>query len=317
MEVKYMAKKLRWYGGYFPWKILRVNRRYKDRLFRFLFQEKKDLLQLYNAINGSDYTDPEALEIVTMEDVIFVKMKNDLSFMIADRLNLYEHQSTYSPNMPLRGLLYFSRQYEGLLAQEKDDIYGSKLVKLPTPMFVIFYNGKNKQSDRVEQYLSDAFTTGRGSGCLECKAVMLNINRGHNQDLLEKCRRLWEYSEFISEVNDSLVKGHSLKHAINDAMKNCIDRGVMRDILIKNRAEVMHMLLTEYDEKKHMRTIRREGFEDGIEEGRFQFLKERIVKKIEKGKSLEVIAEELEIDIEEAKEILSKENSGTTADGDY
>lgn len=312
-----MAKKLRWYGGYFPWKILRVNRRYKDRLFRFLFQEKKDLLQLYNAINGSDYTDPEALEIVTMEDVIFVKMKNDLSFMIADRLNLYEHQSTYSPNMPLRGLLYFSRQYEGLLAQEKDDIYGSKLVKLPTPMFVIFYNGKNKQSDRVEQYLSDAFTTGRGSGCLECKAVMLNINRGHNQDLLEKCRRLWEYSEFISEVNDSLVKGHSLKHAINDAMKNCIDRGVMRDILIKNRAEVMHMLLTEYDEKKHMRTIRREGFEDGIEEGRFQFLKERIVKKIEKGKSLEVIAEELEIDIEEAKEILSKENSGTTADGDY
>lgn len=312
-----MAKKLRWYGGYFPWKILRVNRRYKDRLFRFLFQEKKDLLQLYNAINGSDYTDPEALEIVTMEDVIFVKMKNDLSFMIADRLNLYEHQSTYSPNMPLRGLLYFSRQYEGLLAQEKDDIYGSKLVKLPTPMFVIFYNGKNKQSDRVEQYLSDAFTTGRGSGCLECKAVMLNINRGHNQDLLEKCRRLWEYSEFILEVNDSLVKGHSLKRAINDAMKNCIDRGVMRDILIKNRAEVMHMLLTEYDEKKHMRTIRREGFEDGIEEGRFQFLKERIVKKIEKGKSLEVIAEELEIDIEEAKEILSKENSGTTADGDY
>ena len=312
-----MAKKLRWYGGYFPWKILRVNRRYKDRLFRFLFQEKKDLLQLYNAINGSDYTDPEALEIVTMEDVIFVKMKNDLSFMIADRLNLYEHQSTYSPNMPLRGLLYFSRQYEGLLAQEKNDIYGSKLVKLPTPMFVIFYNGKNKQSDRVEQYLSDAFTTGRGSGCLECKAVMLNINRGHNQDLLEKCRRLWEYSEFISEVNDSLVKGHSLKRAINDAMKNCIDRGVMSDILIKNRAEVMHMLLTEYDEKKHMRTIRREGFEDGIEEGRFQFLKERIVKKIEKGKSLEVIAEELEIDIEEAKEILSKENSGTTADGDY
>lgn len=108
-----------------------------------------------------------------------------------------------------------------------------------------------------------------------------------------------------------------VKRAINDAMKNCIDRGVMRDILIKNKAEVMHMLLTEYDEKKHMKAIRREGFEDGIEEGRFRFLKERIVKKMEKGKSLEVIAEELEIDIEEAKEMLSKENSGTTADGDY
>lgn len=310
-----MAKNLRWQGGYFRWKILRVNRKYKDRLFCFLFQDKRDLLQLYNAINGSDYTDSEALEIVTMEDVIFVKMKNDLSFMIADRLNLYEHQSTYSPNMPLRGLLYFSRQYEGLLAQEKDDIYGSKLVKLPTPMFVIFYNGKNKQPDRVEQYLSDAFATGRGTGCLECKAVMLNINRGHNQELLEKCRRLWEYSEFISEVNDSLVKGHSLKRAINDAMKNCIDKGVMRDILIKNRAEVMHMLLTEYDEKKHMRTIRREGFEDGIEEGRFRVLKEQIVKKMEKGKSIEVIAEELEIEIEKVNEIILKEDSGMTADG--
>ena len=312
-----MAKNLRWYGGYFPWKILRVNRKYKDRLFRFLFQEKKDLLQLYNAINGSDYTDPEALEIVTMEDVLFMKMKNDLSFMIADRLNLYEHQSTYSPNMPLRGLLYFSRQYEGLIAQEIDNLYGPKLVKLPTPMFVIFYNGKSEQSDRVEQYLSDAFTTGRGTGCLECKAVMLNINRGHNQELLEKCRRLWEYSEFISEVNDSLKKGHSLKRAINDAMKNCIDRGVMRDILIKNKAEVMHMLLTEYDEKKHMKAIRREGFEDGIEEGRFRLLKEQIVRKMEKGKSIEVIAEELEIDIEKVNDILSKENSGTTADGDY
>ena len=127
------------------WRHLRVNRKYKDRLFRFLFQDKKDLLELYNAVKESDYSDPEALEIVTLDDVIFMKMKNDLSFMISNQLNLYEHQSTYSPNMPLRGLLYFSRQYEGLTAMQKDDLYGPALLKLPTPEYVIFYNGKKSR----------------------------------------------------------------------------------------------------------------------------------------------------------------------------
>ena len=108
-----MAKHMAWYRKHFGWRRLRVNRRYKDRLFRFLFRNKRDLLELYNAVNGSAYTDPEDLEIITLEDVIFMKMKNDLSFMVYDQLNLYEHQSTFSPNMPLRGLLYFAQQYEG------------------------------------------------------------------------------------------------------------------------------------------------------------------------------------------------------------
>lgn len=128
-----MAKNLKWYQKHFLWRRLRINRRYKDRLFRFLFRDKKDLLELYNAVNGSAYSNVDDLEIMTLEDALFMKMKNDLSFIIANQLNLYEHQSTYSPNMPLRGLLYFSRQYEGIVAQKKDHLYGSKLIKLPTP----------------------------------------------------------------------------------------------------------------------------------------------------------------------------------------
>lgn len=313
-----MAKNLRWYGVIWRFKKLHVNRKYKDRLFRFLFKEKKDLLDLYNAVNDSNYDEPEELEIVTMEDVIFLKMKNDLSFMVADRLNLYEHQSTYSPNMPLRGLIYLARQYEGIIAKSQENIYGSKLVKIPTPEFVIFYNGTWEQSDRMALYLSDAFTEGRGSGCLECTATMFNINRGHNQELMEKCRRLWEYSEFIAEVNDNLAKGYSLKRAITTAMSNCIERGVLADILLVNKAEVMDMLLTEYDEKKHMKAIRKEGYEDGledgiqkgieqgIEKGLEQKLEELILKKLAKGKSIDVIAEELEEDFEIVREIVKK-----------
>ena len=301
-----MAKNVRWYSPFWRWKKLYVNRKYKDRLFRFLFREKKDLLDLYNAVNDSDYDDPEELEIVTMEDVIFLKMKNDLSFMVANRLNLYEHQSTYSPNMPLRGLIYFARQYEGILAKELEKLYGTKLVVVPTPAFIIFYNGTREQADRTELYLSDAFTDGRGSGCLECTAVMLNINRGHNQELMEKCRRLWEYSEFIAEVNDNLDKGYHLQRAIAAAMNNCIERGVLADVLLVNKAEVMGMLLTEYNEKKHMKAIRKEGYEDGIERGLEQKLEEQIRKKLAKGKDIEIIAQEVEEDVERVKEILLK-----------
>ena len=313
-----MAKNLRWYGIIGRFKKLHVNRKYKDRLFCFLFKEKKDLLDLYNAVNGSNYDDPEALEIVTMEDVIFLKMKNDLSFMVADRLNLYEHQSTYSPNMPLRGMLYLAKQYEGIIAKAKENLYGSRLVKIPTPEFVVFYNGAKEQPDRTELYLSDAFTEGRGTGCLECRAMMFNINRGHNQELMEKCRRLREYAEFIAEVNDNLAKDYNLNRAITTAMSNCIERGVLADVLLVNKAEVMGMILTEYDEKKHMKAIRKEGYEDGLEagkaegvelgrlQGRAEGLEMLIRKKLAKGKSLEVIAEEVEEDLETIKAIVQK-----------
>ncbi len=284
------------------WRHLRVNRKYKDRLFRFLFQDKKDLLELYNAVNESDYSDPEALEIVTLDDVIFMKMKNDLSFMISNQLNLYEHQSTYSPNMPLRGLLYFSRQYEGLTAMQKDDLYGPALLKLPTPEYVIFYNGKKEQADRTTLYLSDAFESGRGSGCLECRALMLNINRGHNRDLMAKCRRLWEYSEFVAEVNGNLDGWMSLRSSVTKAMDTCISQDILADILRKNQSEVFDMLLTEYDEKKHMEVLYREG----KRAGRQDLLELLVSKKLQRGKDAASIADELETEIGIIEEIMQK-----------
>ena len=162
--------------------------------------------------------------------------------------------------------------------------------------------------DRTELYLSDAFEAGRGSGCLECKAVMLNINRGRNADLMQKCRRLWEYSEFVAEVNDCLAKGYSIKRAIISAMNNCIDRGILEDVLTQNKSEVMHMLLTEYDEKKHMKSVFKDGEKSGFEKGEKsgfekgqQAVMELVCKKLEAGKSIDVIVAELEMEIEERK----------------
>ncbi len=94
---------------------LTANRKYKNTVFRMLFSDKVNLLSLYNAINDSNYTDPNQLEIVTLENAVYMGMKNDLSFLIDTSLFLYEHQSTYNPNMPLRDLFYISSEYQKLV----------------------------------------------------------------------------------------------------------------------------------------------------------------------------------------------------------
>ncbi len=290
------------------WWRLKNNRRYRDVLFRHLFREKQDLLDLYNALNGSTYRNPDELEVVTMEDVIFMKMKNDLSFMIGNTLNLYEHQSTWNPNMPLRGMLYFAQQFEGLLASRDVDIYGTKRIELPTPVYIVFYNGSGMQIDNLMLCLSDSFSAGRGSGCLECTCEVLNINRGHNQALMEKCHRLWEYSEFSSEIEENIKNGMRREEAVHTAIDTCIAKGILTDILIKQKAEVLHMILTEYDEKKHFKTLFREGRERGREEGRKEgreeLLRELVKRKLDKGKTLPEIADDLEEEISVIRRVI-------------
>ena len=307
-----MANDLKCRQGNMRKKQMHVRRKYKDRLFRFLFQDKKDLLELYNAVNKSRYENPDYLELTTLEDVIFMKMKNDVSFIVANQLNLYEQQSTYSLNLPLRGLLYFSRQYEGFVARRMENLYGSKRIKLPTPQYVVFYNGKREQPDQEELLMSDAYEAGRGSGCLECRALLLNINRGHNKKLMEKCRRLWEYSEFVAEVNGNLEKGMTLETAVFKAMEDCIQQGILEDILIKSKAEVLYMLLTEYDEKKHMRDTYKEGEEEGYKKGeqtgyrkgKYAQLERQVRKKLQKGQTIAMIAEALEEESEVIETII-------------
>ena len=246
-----------------------INRRYKDRLFQKIFQNKKDLLDLYNAVNGTSYTNPTDLEITTLEDVIYLSMKNDLSFIISLTLNLYEHQSTFNPNMPIRGFMYFARLYETYIEKKNLNVYVKTPITLPRPQFVVFYNGRAEQPDEVILKLSDMFEPINDSyePVLECRAQMLNINYGHNKKLLKKCRRLHDYAYFISMIHKNIDHGYDLKQAANMAIDACIDKNILTDILQKSRNEVLGMLLTEYDEKKFLKMTYEEGVNDGMEQG--------------------------------------------------
>ena len=125
-----------------------ANRQYKDTVFRMLFSEKENLLSLYNAVTGSHYQNAEALKIVTLENAIYMGMKNDLAFMLETNIYLYEHQSTINPNIPLRDLIYIGIEYQQYLNDKS--LYSSKLQKIPAPKFMVFYNGTDDVEDRME-----------------------------------------------------------------------------------------------------------------------------------------------------------------------
>lgn len=216
---------------------IRGNRNHKDALFRMVFSKKEDLLDLYNAVRGTAYQNVEDLEVNTLENVLYMAMKNDISFMIDCTMNLYEHQSSYNPNMPLRGLMYFVQLYSKYADQRKLNLYSTTIQKIPTPQFVVFYNGMKEEPDRQILKLSDAFQT--EGGCIECEATMLNINLGRNMELMEKCRRLEEYATFVSKVRKYTQSGElELGEAIRQAMDECIEKGILSDILTNQRAEV-------------------------------------------------------------------------------
>ena len=246
-----------------------ANREYKDRLFRLVFQKKEDLLSLYNAVNGTAYENPEDLQVNTLENVLYLSMKNDVSFLIGADLNLYEHQSTYNPNMPMRGLLYFSKLYETHIDQMEINIYSSAAKMFPFPQHIVFYNGTREEPDRQVLRLSDLFSpsqTGK-EPCLECTTLMLNINYGHNQALMEKCRRLEEYAIFVETVRSYHREDLPLETAIGLAIDDCIHRDVLRDILIRQRAEVTQMVLESFDQEKYEKAMKQEGYEDGYQAG--------------------------------------------------
>ena len=240
---------------------LPVNRIYKDRLYKMIFNDKSELLKLYNAINGTHYDDPAMLTITTLDNAIYMTMENDLSFIIDMRLALYEQQSTVNPNLPLRFLMYIADIYS---AYVKDmNIYSSKKLQIPLPSFVIFYNGVQSQPDKSEFLLSELFHPTTDEPALALKAVMLNINKGHNQELMNACHTLRDYSEYVARIRT--YSGElPFADAVKKAITECIQENILRDFLLKNRAEAKAMSIYEYDEEKTMRMFRKETLEDGI-----------------------------------------------------
>ncbi len=232
----------------------------KDRLFRYLFvKDREALLDLYNALNGTEYRESSQLEIVTIESAVYVVMKNDLVYILSGTLSMYEHQSTYSPNLPVRFLIYLAQEYQMVIEKAERSLYGTGQISLPTPQCIVFYNGVKEMPEERMLKLSDAFENKKVRADVELTVRMLNINYGHNKQLMEKCRILEEYSKLVAVVRDCMVVEKDIQTALNRAVDSCIEKGILKEFLLKNRAEVLGMLLEEFDVEKYERTIRSEG----------------------------------------------------------
>ena len=244
-----------------------INRSYKDRLFKIIFEDKKELLSLYNALTGKNYQNPDELEINTIDDVIYMHLKNDMSFILDDWQNLFEQQSTFNPNQPLRGFFYFADLYKVKYFGKK--IYSTRLLKIPTPQYIVFYNGTTNMPDKKELRLSDAFQQPTTQPDIEVVAHMLNINYGHNKELMERCQKLKEYAQFIDIIRHYLRenKQWSNEQAISKAIDDCIKNNILRDILQKERLRVMASILSEFDEVGYKEMIREEAYEEAYGEG--------------------------------------------------
>ncbi len=241
-----------------------ANRNYKDTVFRKLFSERKNLLSLYNAINGTAYTDENALEIVTLESAIYMGMKNDLAFIIDTNLFLFEHQSTYNPNIPLRDLFYISGEYQKLVDQKS--IYSLTLLKLPEPNFIVFYNGTEKKADRWVNCLSDAYEKHIGDPNLELKVITLNINEGYNKDLMKQCKILREYAQYVEKVRE-YASTMDLNAAVEKAVDECIHQGILEEFLRANRMEVISVSIYEYDKEEEEKKLRKAEYAAGVTAG--------------------------------------------------
>ena len=276
-----------------------VNFQYKARIFEMLYSEKQELLDLYNAVNGTAYKDPDELEINTLENAIYMSMHNDVSFVVDMKVSLYEHQSTYSPNLSLRYLFYISDLYSKIT--KDSNLYGERIVKIPTPKFIIFYNGEKKRPEKEILKLSSMYLTEDDEPGLELEAILLNINPGYNEDLKGLCKSLHDYAEYTNRVRE-YAKEMEIEEAVEKAITECIAEGILAEFLSKSRAEVKKVSIYEYDQEKHLRMER----EDAKAEGRNELLEEQVRKKLLKDKSPELIAEELEENIVTIKNIIEK-----------
>ena len=284
-------------------KQLTTNRNYKDTIFRMLFSDRKNLLSLYNAVSGAHYEDPEKLEIITLENAIYMGMKNDLAFIIDTDLFLYEHQSTYNPNMPLRDLFYISSEYQKLV--DKRSLYSSVLQKIPAPQFIVFYNGTEKKKDSWVNHLSEAFENLSGAPKLELEVLTININEGHNPELMEQCQTLKEYAQYVKCVR-RYAKKFELNEAVKLAVDECIRNNILSEFLRANKSEVISMSIFEYDKEEEERKLRKAeyeagvaaGMKAGVSKGKILAKKDAASSLITLGLTVEQISSALKVDVE-------------------
>ena len=266
--------------------------KYRDSVFRSYFDEPVRLLSLCNAILDTNYTNPDELNINTLDGLFFDKQKNDISCTIDNHfLVLIEHQSTVNKNMPFRCLSYVAELLNNLIL-DKDKLYHQTLIYFPSPRFVVLYNGDKHEPLQRKMRLSDSFYG--DSSSIELIVSVYNINYGLPQTLLKKCSYLNDYSTLVGKVKEGINLGLSQRDAISRAVKFCIDNGLMKGYLEFNAQEVLNMLALEWnmDNALHAR------FQDGLQQGENLKAEAVAIKLIRRGRPLQEIQEDTDLPME-------------------
>ena len=245
-----------------------INRKYKDSVFRMIFSEKDKLIELYNAIFDTTYTEDDSVDITTIEDVIFKTMKNDISFVMDGKfVLLVEHQSSINNNMCLRDLLYAAELIMRMI--DPKDLYKEAPVKIPNPKFVVLYNGERYMPPSDEQKLSDNFLKEEPEYSLQLKLDVYNINIDAGSELLEKSPTLKQYSIFVERVRKYSKEKETLtERDMVEIMESCIKDGILPEFLSKYGREAVGMMFKELTQEEAREMSRQDGYDLGIEEGR-------------------------------------------------
>jgi len=287
---------------------MKTNKNFKDGLFTSLFSDPDLLRELYCALEGVTLPPDVPVSINTLENVLFLDFYNDISFEIGGKLIvLIEQQSTINPNIALRLLFYITRILEKRIHSRT--LYSKKSVSIPWPEFYVLYNGKETFPDNAVFKLSDLFKTPEDLGLLkknypllELEVKVLNINEGRNAEIVNRCKKLSEYSFFIAKIHAFWEELGSLEEAVKTAIKYCFRHGIMKDYLEIHGSEVLNMILEEWNTEDAIAFAREEGREDGREEGREEG-KEAREKEIArnllaKGSTIEFVHEITGLDLE-------------------
>ena len=295
------------------------NREYKSDVFSMLMENKSYALEVYNALSHSDYRDPEEVEIIRLERGISLSIRNDASFLIDMNMSFYEHQSTYNPNMPLRSMIYYVNALEDWLKRKNLDLFGRKRIQIPTPHFVVFYNGMEKRPEYEEMRLSEAFCHKTDEPGIEVRCRVYNINPDNNRSLKERSAVLEGYTYFVEKVRTYQKRNVGLEEAVDRAIEDCIANHVLEDFFRDRKDEVKKMTHLDYTWEKREQMIRKEEFEEGmergvaegmergiergVEKGSLQRLVNQVCSKLKRGKTPEEIADALEEPLENIQKI--------------
>ena len=223
-----------------------VTSKFKDSVFCMLYRDKKNLLELYNALNNSAYTNVDDLQVTTLNGGSYMKYKDDASFLLCMSLYMFEQQSSKNPNMPLRFLHYVSDVFRELFSNSM--LHRRSMIKIPVPHFVTFYNGLEKWiEDEDEIRLSDMYEIPTDNPELELKVRVININK--DVHIINKCKTLRDYMTFVNKVRFKMgVEGDNVRIAVTEAMNECIDEDILVDFFEQHREEVVEVSIYDYDE---------------------------------------------------------------------